>query len=115
MQEEPKPALRLRKKFKGEIPKLKMKIAALQRRVRELETRLDGGWMSDDGVYCDVKYAARYLNKSVQTLRNMKAQRTGPITYSRSGSVVYRIDELKAFHEHGYGQRDRDANKSKPE
>lgn len=107
-----KPVRRLKKSL-PENARLKVKIASLERRVRELQEKHEGGWVSPDGEYCDTRYAARYLGKSESRLRNMKSERTGPISFSKSGAVYYRLDDLRAWIEEGRSVRDLETEKNR--
>lgn len=96
---------RLKPKFRGTGMKQVAEIARLKRRVAELEKKLEGGWVSDDGVWCDIVYAARRVGRSEQRLRNMKSEGTGPMVYDKSGAVRYKIAELDRWLEGGWGLR----------
>ncbi|UYV39350.1 hypothetical protein N4R57_10310 [Rhodobacteraceae bacterium D3-12] len=96
---------RLKPKYRGAGVKQMAELLRLRRRVAELEKKLEGGWVSDDGVWCDIVYAARRVGRSEQRLRNMKSEHTGPMVYDKSGSVRYKIAELDRWLEEGWGLR----------
>lgn len=101
-----KPKRRLKKVYRdNKLASCQAKVRLLQRRIKELEDKLSGGWVSPDGTYCDTKYAAVYLGKSEGTLRNMRNQGTGPKAYTKSGSVYYMLDDLHAWIREGRGAR----------
>tara|TARA_Y100000815_G_C12882236_1_gene326970 strand:+ start:194 stop:475 length:282 start_codon:yes stop_codon:yes gene_type:complete len=85
--------------------KQRAEIARLKLRVAEVEKKLEGGWVSDDGVWCDIVYASRRVGRSEQRLRNMKSEQTGPMVYDKSGAVRYKIAELDRWLADGWGLR----------
>jgi len=100
------PKRRLRKSIKlTELTKCKLKVRRLERRVKDLEEKLSGGRVFGDGKFCDLTYAARYLGKSKQTLRNWKSKGIGPKVHAESGSVNYKIADLDAYLLDGIGAR----------
>lgn len=111
-QAERKPIRRLKLKYRKLGIKQKLEIARLWKRVAELERKYEGDWVSDNGVWCDIVYAARYIGRSEQRLRNMKSDGTGPMVYDRSGAVRYKLEDLERFMETGWGLNDaQDGNK----
>lgn len=83
-------------------------IKRLKARVKELEEQLSGGRISPDGVWCDITYAARYVHKSKQTLRNLRSQGLGPVSFGRGSGVKYMIEYLIRYNAEGYTQADYD-------
>ena len=83
-------------------------IKKLKARVKDLEEQLSGGWVSPDGVWCDIVYAARYVHKRKQTLRNLRSQGTGPVSFGRGSGVKYKIEYLNRYNAEGYTQADYD-------
>lgn len=88
-------------------------IKRLKARVKDLEEQLSGGWVSPDGVWCDITYAARYVGKSKQTLRNLRSQGIGPVSFGRGSGVKYMIEYLKLYNAEGYTQADYDRENEK--
>jgi|GEM_PF-3945411 len=88
-------------------------IKRLKARIKELEEQLSGGWRSDDGDWCDITYAARYIGNSPQTLRNHRSKGTGPVSFSSGNGVRYKVSLLEAYMETGYAQRDYDREHGK--
>ena len=99
----PKKSIRVPLKIKH-----RLEIRRRERKIKELEDKLEGGWLSPDGKFCDIKYASRYVGLGIQTLRNMKARGIGPVTFADSGTVRYKIELLEAYRESGYSQVDYD-------
>ena len=83
----------------------KRKVARLERRVKELEEKLSGGHVTQNGKICDLIYAASFLGKSKQTLRNWSSKGIGPTVHAKSGSVYYKIADLEAYILDGIGAR----------
>ena len=109
-----KPKRKLKKGLKTpETVRLRLTIRKLEKRIKELEEQLSGGWVSDDGVWCDIIYAARYVNKNVQTLRNLRSEGKGPVSFGRGSGVKYKVALLDAYNETGYSQRDYDQDNQK--
>lgn len=88
-------------------------IKRLNARVKELEEQLSGGRLSPDGVWCDITYAARYVHKSKQTLRNLRSQGTGPVSFGRGSGVKYMVEYLMRYNAEGYTQADYDREQGK--
>jgi hypothetical protein len=96
---------RLKSKFRGKITKTHLENIQLRTKVAELERKLEGGWLSPNGEWCDVEYAARFIGRSAQRLRNMKSEGTGPMVHDESGAVRYKISDLERYMESGWGLR----------
>jgi len=85
-----------------------LEVRRLKAQIKELEERLDGGWVSPNGEWCDIIYAARYIGKRPQTLRNNRRDEVGPVSFGDGSGVRYRVSLLDRWLETKYSQRDYD-------
>lgn len=111
-----KPRRKLKPEFRGKakaVARIRNSayVRQLEKRLEDLESRRREGWISQDGEWCDIVYAARYVNKSQQTLRNLRSKGIGPVSFGRGSGVKYRPEHLKRYNAEGYTQADYDAEK----
>ena len=90
-----------------------LEVRRLKAQIKVLEEQLAGGWISPNGEWCDTVYAARYVGKRPQTLRNNRRDGVGPVSFGDGRGVRYKISLLDRWLETKYSQRDYDKENPK--